>query len=357
MTIIQVIPMFGLAGAETMCENLSIELSRRGHVVYVVSLYDYHSAITYRLESHGLKVFYLGKKSGADFTIIPKLTKLVKELKPEIIHSHLYASKYATLAACLSGVKCRIHTMHNIATMETNSNGQRINYLLFHYFKLQPVSLSEEIKSTVIERYKLKDSPVVYNGIDINKCILKNSYQSSDTIKFLHIGRFSKQKNHKLLIDAFQRVHSIKQNVELHLIGGGELENSIKEYVAEKSLQTKVYFEGLQNDVYPFLNKADVFVLSSDYEGMPMTIIEAMGTGLPVVSTEVGGIGSIIDDEIDGVLTDASVGALAEGMLKCMSSKYREKIGRNARKKIEGKFTVQTMSDGYLELYSKQISC
>ena len=66
MIIVQVIPMFGLAGAETMCENLSIELYREGHKVVVVSLYNYRSAITKRLENAGIKIYYMGKKKGLD---------------------------------------------------------------------------------------------------------------------------------------------------------------------------------------------------------------------------------------------------------------------------------------------------
>ena len=93
MKIIQVIPMFGLAGAETMCENLTLALINQGHDVKVVSLYDYHSAITDRLEKSNVSISYLGKKKGWDNTIIPKLIRLFRKEKPDIVHSHLYAIK------------------------------------------------------------------------------------------------------------------------------------------------------------------------------------------------------------------------------------------------------------------------
>ena len=90
MKIIQLMPEFGLAGAETMCENLTCELISRGHDVLVVSLYDYHSAITDRLEKKCVRIVYLGKKPGLNLSVIGKLRRVLKSFNPDIIHTHRY---------------------------------------------------------------------------------------------------------------------------------------------------------------------------------------------------------------------------------------------------------------------------
>ena len=358
MKIIQVIPMFGLAGAETMCENLTLALINQGHDVKVVSLYDYHSAITDRLEKNNVSVSYLGKKKGWDNTIIPKLIRLFRNEKPDIVHSHLYAIKYAMVAAIAAGVKGRIHTIHNIANKETTKLGQRLNYIFFNYANVIPVSLSAEIQRTVAECYKLTEgqTPIVYNGIDLNKCQQKKNYEKTGNLKFIHVGRFSVQKNHELLIRAFYRAHIQNKATELILIGAGELQEEVKKLIEDLGLEQVVHCIGLTADIYSWLNRADVLVMSSRYEGMPMTIIEAMGTGLPIISTNVGGIASMVENGKEGILTGVDEDQLSGAMIKMQDKRYREYLGKNARVKAENVFSSATMAQKYLDIYRKGIA-
>ena len=357
MKIIQIIPMFGLAGAETMCENLSLELKNQGHDVKVASLYDYHSAITDRLENNNVEIYYLGKKKGWDSTIIPKLVRLFKNQRPDIVHSHLYAIKYVMIAACLAGVKGKIHTVHNIASKENAEIGQHLNYLFFKYAGVIPVSLSAEIQKTIMERYRLSEeqTPIVYNGIDFNKCIKKKCYDKSEKLIFIHIGRFSEQKNHELLIKAFAKVYEQNKDTELYLIGTGELQEKIKIQIDNLKLDQSVHCMGLKDDIYSWLNYADALVMSSKYEGMPMTIIEAMGTGLPVISTNVGGIASMIENGQEGILTNIDENELSVAMCKMKDVKFRECLGKNARAKAEKLFSSKKMAQKYLDIYKKEL--
>lgn len=353
MKVIQIMPEFGLAGAEIMCENLTVKLVERGIDVVVVSLYDYHSAITERLEKQGVKVCYLNKRAGLDLRMIVRLYKLFRQEKPDVIHTHRYVMQYAVWAAMLAGVKKRVHTVHSIAEKETVAVAQKLNWLFYHFHHVIPVALSKEIQFTVTERYHLPQErvPVVYNGIDLDRCVVKKSYESNGKLRFLHIGRFAEVKNHFLLIEAFVRVHRKNPDTELVLIGEGPLEAKIRERVAEEGLTDSVIFAGVKENIYPCLNEADVFVLPSLYEGMPMTIIEAMGTGVPVIAANVGGIPSMIEAGENGVLVDADEDALANAMLSMMDEKLRRGIGVKGRKKAEAAFSAETMCNGYCEVY------
>lgn len=354
MKVIQIMPEFGLAGAETMCENLCYELKRSEVDVVVVSLYDYHSAITDRLENAGIKILYLNKKPGLDLSMIPKLRKVFKEEKPDVIHTHRYVMQYAVPASIGMHVK-RIHTVHNVAEKEVPENTQKVNYVFYHSFHVIPVALSKEVRNSISRVYKIpqKKIPVIYNGIDLTKCIPKDSYDVDEKYKILHIGRFNGQKNHRMLIEAFNELIKGYPNSELTLIGGGELEIEIKRLVKSLGLTDKVKFEGVTSDVFPYLHKADVFVLPSNYEGMPMTLIEAMGTGLPIIASDVGGVSSMIHTGEDGILIGNDKSELKRAFILLLDKNLRKKIGLKAINTAKTKFSVAVMGRKYMALYSR----
>ena len=126
MKILQVIPYFCFGGAETMCENLTYALSNLGHEVTVVSLYQERTPISQRMEDAGVKILYLDKKLGLDLSMIHKLVKIMKQEKPDVVHTHLDVIKYAVAAAKLSGVKRCVHTVHNVAHEEAEGRLQKI---------------------------------------------------------------------------------------------------------------------------------------------------------------------------------------------------------------------------------------
>ena len=224
MKIVQIMPNFGLAGAETMCENLVYELKKLGHTVTVVSMYDFRSAITERLENAGVDIRYLGKKRGLDISMIGKIKKVLKEIRPDVIHTHRYCPQYAMPAAILAGVKGRVHTVHNIAEKENGRAGRKFNKFFFKHCGMIPVALSELVKDSIVAEYGVPEEkiPVVYNGSDLSKCTSKTDFSVEGNFKLLHIGRFSEQKNHNALIAAFQSFHAVHPNSELWLVGDGE---------------------------------------------------------------------------------------------------------------------------------------
>lgn len=356
MKIIQIMPEFGLAGAEIMCENLTYELLKAGNTVIVVSMYDYRSAITERMENAGIDIRYLGKKSGLDFSMIGKMKKIFKEEKPDAIHTHRYVMQYAIPAAILSKVKSRVHTVHNVAEKENGKLARKLNKFYYKFCGVVPVALSDLIKETIVKEYKIDKSkiPVILNGIDLSKCEPKSDYSMGDTFKILHIGRFSEQKNHKRLIEAFYLFIQKHPDSELNLIGDGELITEIKYMVQELGIQDKVRFLGLQSKVYPYLNNADVFVLTSDYEGIPMTLIEAMGTGMPIVATAVGGVPDMLKNGEDAILTNLNTEEISKAFLTYAQDEKLRKLHGEKAKEHSVLFSSQSMAQSYMEVYKWQ---
>lgn len=353
MKIVQVMPEFGLAGAETMCENLIYELCKRGHEVVVISMYEYHSAITDRLESMGVCVIYLHKKIGMDFSMITKMKKVFADVDADVVHTHRNCAQYAIPAAIMSGIKHRVHTVHNVAEKENGKLARKLNKFFFKYCRLKPVALSERIRTSIVEEYKIKPEniPVIFNGIDLSKCIPKENYLVKENFKILHIGRFSEQKNHARLLKAFCLFHKQYLNTELWLIGDGEKRAEAEAYIRENGLMENVRFLGLQTNVYQYLHDADMFTLPSNYEGIPMSLIEAMGTGLPIAATAVGGVPDMLIHDVNALLVDNTVEAIAGAFeYYFLNEELRKEHGRKARERAKV-FSAITMATAYEYVY------
>lgn len=167
----------------------------------------------------------------------------------------------------------------------------------------------------------------------------------------LHIGRFNEQKNHAGLLRSFRLLGERYPDCRLHLVGDGELRREMEALAQELGIGDRVAFCGSQSDVHPFLHSADLFLLPSNYEGMPMTIIEAMGTGLPIVATAVGGVPDMVENEVSALLTQCDEQAVCDACLKLLQdSDLRERFGKAAKLRSVV-FSAEQMARDYSKLY------
>ena len=230
-----------------------------------------------------------------------KLAKVFKENEYQIVHSNINAlSVFPMMAAKIAGVKIRI--AHNHST----SNNKEIKKTLVKnvlkpFSKMFPnkyFACSELAGKWLFgeDFYNEGRVKLIKNAIDISKFIYnedKRTFIRKEMeleYKFVigHVGRFMFQKNHDFLIEIFNEVNKIDNNVYLLLIGEGELENSIYEKVEKLGLTSKVKFLGIRDDVNDIMQAMDVFVFPSRYEGLGMVAVEAQAAGLKtIVSDEI----------------------------------------------------------------------
>lgn len=172
----------------------------------------------------------------------------------------------------------------------------KIFYLKFVDKGIAPSKLAAEYTfgKEVFNKEKIS---ILHNALDINnyefnnkgRKIIRQDFKLPDKALVIgNIGRFMTQKNHKRVIEIFEKIHYLNQNTFLMLVGKGELENDIKEYVKNKNLENFVIFMGIRSDITNILSAMDILLMPSFYEGMPNTVIEAQATGLPcVISTTI----------------------------------------------------------------------
>ncbi|MCQ9210476.1 glycosyltransferase [Granulicatella seriolae] len=353
--IIQVIPTLGIGGAEIVVENLVRELKNKQYNVLVVTFFSNETFISERIKNLGIPIIYLDKKLGFDISIMRKLFDIFSKYKPKVVHSHLSATLYCLPIEVLLGIKSRIHTTHNLAEKDAGIFSKILYRIFFKLFKLIPVAISEKVKSSISKVYHVDSShiPLIYNGVLLADFNRKSNYEITKNIEIVHVGRLSEPKNHVTMIKAVQILKTKYPNLTLKLIGQGEKQEELSELVETLGLEKNIIFVGAVDDVRNFLLEADIFILPSLWEGMPISLIEAMATGLPIIASDVGGIGEMISHEESGLLIEPDTDALVDSINSLIESQWlRECLGNNAYIKSLD-FTSDIMAEKYIELYRK----
>ncbi len=358
--ILHVIPKFDIDGAERLLVNLLEAFDHEWFEVAAVSFYPESGTILEQeIKEKGLTVYFLNKHQGLDLRIIPNLYHLFQTFKPDVVHTHLYVLHYVFLAMLLCRIPVRVHTVHSIAQKEVDRIGKLVHWIVFRMGGVVPVSISLEVANTVRALYgRGIRTPVIYNGIRTARYVSaagQGMGEEGKEMVLLHIGRFVLPKGHLLLIEAFDL--SIKEYpwMQLWLVGDGELRPAVERAVSEKGLQEKVSFLGIRDNVSNLLANCDLFVLPSDYEGLPLTVLEAMAAGKPVVSTRVGGVPELVEDGLTGFLVPPrDPEALSQAILRLAKDRdLCQRMGQAGQRKVLERFDISQAARGYETLYFK----
>jgi glycosyltransferase involved in cell wall biosynthesis len=366
MRVIQILPNLGAGGAEVLVTNLGIYLAKNGHKIIIAALfdpwgYDKEIALTQKrcLIDAGVEVVFLNKHIGFDLKMFQGVLNLFRNFHPDVVHTHRYVLRYTLLPALFCRVPVKVHTVHNVAQKEVDWLGKLVHWIAFRLGNVVPVSISEEVANTVRAVYGQDiHTPVIYNGIPTTRFVSNASQDSTKEEKgivLLHVGRFAPQKNHLLLVEAFALAVKEYPAMKLWLVGDGPLKPAVEKIIVEIGLERKVLFLGIRDDVPRLLAASDLFVLSSDYEGVPLSVLEAMAAGKPVVATTVGGVPELVEDGVTGFLVpprDPKV--LAQGILRlAKDADLRQRMGKAAQERALERFDISRTAREYEALYLK----
>lgn len=355
--VAHILPDFGIAGAEKLVTELLLNYDKSKFDIIAISLYeDNKSYFINELKENGCKIIFLNKKPGIDFSIIKKLHSTLKKEKVKIIHTHRYVVPYVILPSIICGIKGKIHTVHNIASKELTSKGIIIQNIAYKFLGFKPIGISSIISETIKKVYNIKDVKTIYNGIDTKKFLESKRINRESVVNILHIGRFSEQKNHKLLIEAFKIVSNKNKDLILNLVGEGPLKNDIIDLVNKYNLDNNVNFLGIREDIPRLMKENDIFILPSLWEGLPITLLEAMSSGIPMVASNVGGNSDIITNLENGILFESNnLNELVESInLLCKDKRLRDKFSSKSIEKSKS-YDIRETSELYENLYSELI--
>lgn len=371
--IAHVLFRFDVGGLENGVVNLinRIPEDRFRHVV--VALKDY-TDFRNRLD-RDVEVYALHKKEGKDFGLHVRLFKLFRALQPDIVHTRNLNAVEAQLPAWLAGVKGRVHGEHgwDVHDLDGSSRKYRIWRRMFRPFVQHYVPLSQHLTSYLREEVGVSPERMscICNGVDTIKfspppsgvrTLRKEPWFAADKVVLGTVGRMEEVKDQMTFARAFvamvKQEPSLEQRVSLVMIGDGRMREAVTAFLREENLSNLAWLPGQRDDTAELLQAMDVFVLPSLAEGISNTILEAMASGRPVIATDVGGNGELVQDGHTGTLVSkADVEGLAEAMRRYVNdAELRSLHGDNGRKRAVSRFSLQGMVDQYLQVYDSVLS-
>jgi glycosyltransferase involved in cell wall biosynthesis len=365
--VFQILPSLVVGGAERLVVHLMEHLSRERFSPVCICLESPQGThYEARVQASGTPLYFLGKGAGASWRVLQQLDALFRQYRPTVVHTHIIGLNYAYPLMFRYRTPARVHTVHSLAQHEVGVRiGAWVRILAFRYRigHVVPVAVAEDVRTTIRQLYGYLDAPLIPNGIPTDEYAPDPNRRrrwrqrhglEPEAIVLTHVGRFAPPKNHALLIEAFAQVRT-HTPLYLLLVGGGELEDAVRQQVVELGLQERVRFLGVRADVPAILNASDLFVLSSRWEGNPMSVMEAMAAGLPVVSTAVGGVPELVREGETGLLVPSGDAAALARALQALvdDPARREAMGKAARQHAITHFDIRHTVRQYEVLYER----
>jgi sugar transferase (PEP-CTERM/EpsH1 system associated) len=368
--IAHVIFSLGVGGLENGVINLINRMPEK-HFRHVIICIKNSTDFSQRLQRNDVVVYELHKKEGQDWHSFVKMYRLLRELKPAIVHTRNLACIEYQVPALLAGVPYRIHGEHGWDVFDPEGNNKkyqllrRLLGLIIHRF----IPLSEHLQAYLCDKVGIADSKItrICNGVDTSKFYPGASKQSlpdcpfefdQKTTNIGTVGRMHGVKDQLTLVKAFIRMleltPELRNSVKLILIGDGPIKKQAQDLLKHQQLQDLVWMPGARNDIADIMRNLDIFVLPSKAEGISNTILEAMATGLPVVATNVGGNPELIVDKMTGRLVPKEDElAMAEALIGYVKNPDMIKQhGQKGLERIQELFALDVMVGKYLDVYN-----
>ncbi|MGQ9730190.1 MAG: GT4 family glycosyltransferase PelF [Candidatus Zipacnadales bacterium] len=365
-------------GAEQVVADLATGLTAAGHRVEVAFLEGTDARVP-ALQQAGIQCHRLlarrqfAASALADFTpsCITRLRRLVYDFQPDLIHAHLpRAILWIALAKRLFRLPVPlVYTEHNL--QDVYSGWGRWIYRAFLPAVNYVVCVSEAVHKSFTKQWKWSDQRIrtIWNGIRMERSSPRRSGGAvraeldcdENAPLACNIANLASRKAHDILIAAMTRLHERLPQAQCWVAGSPEIDyaaaEATRQCLAKYGAEGYVKLLGTRSDVPDLLNASDVFVLSSRQEGFPITILEAMAAGKPVVTTNVGGCAeAVVDGETGLVVPPEDPQALAEALEYVLTHPDEaRRMGEAGRRRVEEHFTVEAMVKKHVEVYKKVI--
>ena len=367
MEITMFIAHMALGGSQRVCVNLANEFINCGHEVHLIVLDLNHDVNSHLLDKrcqiHSLNV------NRIRYAALPMM-RYIKKNKPKFIlvfgnEMTIVLNKLRQLHLIHTHIIVRVLNNVNISL----SKEDKISPIIENYLKSQQKQLRNVdhviaqcngmgqmlLDNELVEKENLT---TIYNPVSGELLAKTNAiripFEKRDRQRvkeIVFIGRIDPQKNLTHLVTAFSIVHKKNPYTKLRMIGKGNVVDSMKELTESLAITDAVSFEGVRKDIEQIYATADLVVLSSEYEGMPNCLIEAIGCGIPIVSYDCPlGPAEIVEDHVNGFLVEYNnIEQLAERMEEALNRDWQEEM----IKKTAQKFDVQEIAQKYISIFKR----
>lgn len=354
----QVVLSLAQGGSESLARDIAVGVDSSRFSSSVCAL-DEGGPLLADLESAGIPVRILGRRSGFDWRLMPRLFRIFRRQRVHLVQTHHLAPLiYSAAAARLAGAEL-IHVDHDRFSYTPD---RRRKLRIFAPLCSRIVVIGQDLRDFFVNEVGLAPSrlSVIHNGVDVRRFspeirATRAALGLPGEVRLIgHVGRLDPAKDHATLLRAFARVLTVHLRVHLVIVGDGLLRRELHDLAATLGISSHVHFLGLRSDVADLLPHFDAFALSSVNEGLPLALLEAMACARPITSTAVGDIPSVIRDGVTGLtFPPGDFNALAETLIALIErSDWATSLGQSARRLVQTSFSLQSTVEHYEALYS-----
>ncbi len=367
--ICHVIHAMGVGGAEVLVSQMARLMGQQYRCV--VAVLDEVGELGQRLRDDGFPVEHLGRRPGIDRRCAERLRAFADREGASLLHAHQCTPFFqAMLSRGLTGRRPVVFTEHGRHFPDLPSRKRAIvNRLLLRKCD-RLIACGESVRQALIKNEGLPESRVelIYNGVDIRSLSMSSADARSrirrefgyaeDDFVVIQIARLHELKDHQTALRTIDRVRKVVPTARLLLAGDGDQRSSIEEAISTRGLTSHVQLAGTRRDIADLLAASDAFLLTSISEGIPLTVIEAMAAGLPVVATSVGGLPEMIRDGISGCLASASDDlTLSDHLIRLAGQpSQRQQMGQVAIADAHARFSLDAMLKSYARVYREVLA-
>lgn len=366
-----VLPVLQPAGAERVVAELAKRLPRHGFAVRVLCLEDEQAPVGIELSEAGVSVTGLRLSRRRSLACGRAMARWLPAHRPLILHAHLFHANLAARLACARLAVAKRREVHVLSTVHVVEHRFRpwqyfLDRVTARYCRKE-ICVSEEVRRFQQHRTGLPPSffRVIENGVDLTRFRplgdraepAKAPAESLTAPLVLSVGRLNVQKDFPTLLRAWQRVTVACPTAKLLIAGGGPEADRLKALTRSLQLQN-VEFAGFVADVPALMQKADLYVQSSAWEGLPLSVIEAMACALPVIVTDAAGNRAVVRHEQTGlIVARGQWGPLAANIIHLLSDRQRATaLATEARDEALRRFSLDRMVNDYVKLYQELLA-
>lgn len=370
--IVHIIYRLGIGGLENGLVNLIHRLPVDRYRHAIICLTD-STDFSKRIQRTDVAVYEIHKKPGHDPESFVKVYKLLKQLKPAIVHTRNLAAIEYQLCAFLARVPYRLQGEHGWDVFDPDGNNAKYRWLRFvlgfliHRF----IPLSRQLQDYLQNRVGISMQKItrICNGVDTNVFYPRagerqNSHKCplnlDGRLVIGAVGRMHGVKDQLTLVKAFimasQQSPVFLEKARLIIVGDGPLRELALNLLATHGLSENAWLPGERHDIAQIMRSLDIFVLPSKAEGISNTILEAMASGLPVIATSVGGNPELVIHDETGLLVEKeNVAAMAEALQQMVGDdNKRQRLAANSLQRAQQEFSLDGMVARYLAVYDQQ---
>lgn len=351
LRVIQIVDSLRVGGAEVLAVNIANGLAKKGILSHICVTRE-EGPLTENVNEN-VEYFFLDRKKTLDFSALKRLISYIKKHKINTIHAH---STSYFIAACVKLLRPNVKVIWHDHYGKSDLLEKRKSTVL----KISSLFM----KSVIVVNSKLfawaKKTLLVKNVIYLPNFGLFENDQKMTHLKgeegkrIVHVAGFRPQKDHLNLLKAFKSVRTRFPDWTLHLIGkdyGDEYANSIKAYIEENKLSDAVFIYGVCLDLKNILSQGTIGVLSSESEGLPVSLLEYGLAGLPVLVTDVGECSSVVKNK-NAIVDSRDAQKFSESLVFLIENKNeRDKVAKDVSSVVEEKHTLEVFLNSLLKIY------